>query len=75
VRPVLAGIVAGARADLTPKQVREIRDAYAAHIAREEGELFPLAATIFDAPVLAEIGREMAERRGIEPGMPKLPTD
>lgn len=66
LRPLLAGIAAGARANLSPKQVAEVRAAYAAHIAREESELFPLAARTFGAAVLADIGREMAARRGID---------
>ena len=37
----------------------DIRAAYAAHIAREEGELIPLAARIFDAETLAAIGHEV----------------
>ena len=75
LRPRLAGIVAGARADLSPRQVGEIRAAYTTHIAREESELLPLAAATFDALALAEIGSEMAARRSIEAGTPKLPAD
>jgi hemerythrin-like domain-containing protein len=72
LRPLLAGIVAGTRANLSARQVAEIRAAYAAHIAREESELLPLAAATFDAATLAEIGSEMAARRGVDPGAPKL---
>jgi hemerythrin-like domain-containing protein len=75
LRPVLSGIVAGARADLSPRQVGAIRAAYTAHIAREESELLPLAAATFDARALAEIGSEMAARRSIETAPPKLPAD
>ena len=64
LRPLLAGIAAGARANLSPKQVADVRAAYAAHIAREEGELIPLAARAFDTPALTAIGNEMAARRG-----------
>ena len=66
LRPRLAGIAAGARANLAPKEVAELRAVYAAHIAREEGELIPLAARSFDAAILNAIGSEMAARRGIE---------
>jgi len=72
LRPLLAGIAAGTRANLSARQVADIRAAYAAHIAREENALFPLAAAAFDAATLAEIGSEMAARRGIDPGAPKL---
>jgi pyridoxamine 5'-phosphate oxidase len=67
LRPQLAGIVAGARGNLSPKEVEQIRAAYAAHIAREEDLLIPLAARTLDAGTLAMIGREMAERRGVDP--------
>ena len=70
LRPRLAGIAAGARAYLSPKEVADVRAAYAAHIAREEGELIPLAARAFDAAMLTVIGREMAARRGIESTAP-----
>jgi len=74
LRPRLAGIAAGARANLSPKEVADVRAAYAAHIAREEGELIPLAARAFDAAILAAIGHEMAARRGIDPTAPaRLP--
>ena len=65
LRPLLASIAAGARANLSPRQVAEVRAAYDAHIAKEEDTLIPLAAQAFDAPTLARIGAEMAARRGI----------
>ncbi len=67
LRPLLAAIAAGARANLSPKLVADVRAAYDAHIAKEEDTLLPLAAQAFDALMLAAIGREMAQRRGIEP--------
>jgi hemerythrin-like domain-containing protein len=70
LRPQLAGIAAGARANLSPKQVADVRGVYAAHIAREENELIPLAARTFDAAMLAAIGNEMAARRGVDPAPP-----
>src|SRR5438128_4150271 len=65
LRPDLAGIAAGRRSVLTPDLVRRIREAYTAHIEREEGELLPLAAQYFDAATLKMIGAEMAARRGV----------
>jgi hemerythrin-like domain-containing protein len=38
---------------------------YARHIAIEDHELFPLAAQVLPADALAEVGREMAQRRGV----------
>jgi hemerythrin-like domain-containing protein len=67
LRPLLAAIAAGQRANLPPKLVADVADAYAAHIAREERDLIPLAAQVFDAATIAAIGREMALRRGVDP--------
>jgi hypothetical protein len=64
LRPLLAGIAAGNRANLSPKQVDDLRAAYAAHIAREESELIPLAARVLDDAAFDAIGLEMATRRG-----------
>jgi hypothetical protein len=66
LRPLLAAIAAGARANLSAKEVLAMRRAYESHIAREEGELIPLAASTFDAQTLAAIGREMAARRALK---------
>lgn len=65
LRPLLADIAAGTPAILPPAQVEAVRAAYAAHIAREDQDAFPLAAQVLDADALAAIGREMAERRGV----------
>jgi len=65
LRPLLASIAAGQRANLSAKDVANVRRAYESHIAREEGELIPLAASTFDAQTLAAIGKEMAARRNV----------
>jgi hemerythrin-like domain-containing protein len=70
LRPLLAGIAAGTRANLSPREVDAVRAAYDAHIAREESELIPLAARTFDGATLHAIGREMAARRGVDPVPP-----
>ncbi len=70
LRPLLASIAAGQRANLSPKQVADVRALYDAHIAREEAELIPLAARTFDQATLKAIGAEMAARRGIDPATP-----
>ncbi|MBI5430049.1 MAG: hemerythrin domain-containing protein [Nitrosomonadales bacterium] len=40
---------------------------HTAHIAVEETELLPLAARLLGARQLAQLGRSMAERRGVQP--------
>ncbi len=73
LRPLLAGIAAGARSNLSPKQVDDLRAVYATHIAREEGALIPLAADALDAEALRQIGQEMAARRGTRFGAARSP--
>ncbi|MFO1316444.1 MAG: hemerythrin domain-containing protein [Burkholderiales bacterium] len=67
MRPLLSAIVARSGAYLPAKGVAELCDAYASHIAREEGELLPRAAEALSAADLAAIGSEMAARRDIAP--------
>ncbi len=67
LRPLLSAIVARSGAYLPAKEVAELCDAYAAHIAREEGELLPRAAEALSAADLAAIGAEMTARRDIAP--------
>src|SRR5262249_16896483 len=66
LRPLLAAISAGCRENLSPKQVADASALYQRHIAREESELIPLAAEVCNETMIAEIGREMAQRRGID---------
>jgi hemerythrin-like domain-containing protein len=61
-----------ANATLDAPHLREMQQAlqrlagmYAGHIAIEDHELFPLAARVLPADALAEVGREMAQRRGV----------
>lgn len=67
LRPLLTAIAAGNGAYLPAKDVEAFGAAYAAHIAREEGELLTHAEAALDAATLAEIGAEMAARRGVAP--------
>ena len=67
MRPQLAGIVAGGRSTLSPAEVERMRVAYRNHIEREERDVFPLAERTLDDSALADIGREMATRRGVDP--------
>lgn len=50
------------------ERLRRLRVLYADHIRVEDGELFPAAARILGATDIREIGREMAERRHVDPG-------
>lgn len=45
-----------------------LRARYAAHIAREEEELFPAAARLLSEAELSAVGEEMAARRGVRQG-------
>lgn len=65
LRPLLAGIAAGQRAVLPPRLVLDVAAAYDAHIGVEEDELVPLAREALPPGDLADIGREMALRRGL----------
>jgi hemerythrin-like domain-containing protein len=60
-----------AAGSLSPEQHHELGQAlnrlralYTAHIAIEDQELFPLAAQVLPEQELAEVGQEMAARRG-----------
>lgn len=66
LRPLLAGIAVGARANLSPHDVVEVREAYERHIAVEETQLLPLAERTFDRATLDAIGQEMAARRNVD---------
>ena len=63
LRPLLSGISASVRANLSAKQVDDICEMYASHILREELHLIPLATRLLDAEALRQIGEEMAARR------------
>jgi hemerythrin-like domain-containing protein len=65
LRPLLSAIVARGGAYLPVKDVDLFCAAYAAHIAREEGELLPRAEQALAAKDLAAIGAEMAARRDV----------
>ena len=70
LRLPLSGIAAGAGAVLSAADVAEVTAAYAAHISREDGQLIPLARRTLDPAALAAIGREMADRRGVDLAAP-----
>lgn len=45
--------------------VDELREMYRHHIAVEDREMFPLAARVLSSEQVAELGRQMAARRGL----------
>ena len=58
---------------LTPEEAARLEDVlhslqslYQAHIHVEDTRICPLASNVLDVPALQAIGREMAERRGID---------
>ena len=63
LRPLLGAIVAGSGAYLPIMGVQEFCAAYAAHIAREETDVLPVAAELLATGTLAAIGRAMEARR------------
>ena len=66
VRRVLVRIAAGDdSARLEAPDVESLVGLYERHIAREEGELLPMAARLLSDEALGRIGRAMRERRGI----------
>jgi hemerythrin-like domain-containing protein len=44
--------------------LRDLQEIYSRHIKVEDEEIFPLAAKVLNETQLAEVGREMASRRG-----------
>lgn len=60
---------AGDAAELL-RQAQSLVDIYREHIALEDDVIFPLAGRALDGESLAAVGREMAERRGLDPVTP-----
>ncbi len=65
LRGTLQAVAAGERATLSSDDVQAFADLYARHIAREEGELLPMAERLIDAAELERIGAAMRRRRGL----------
>ncbi len=66
----LEAIAAGSDAALSAAGVASFADAYHAHMAKEEGQLAPMAKRIFSAAQMAQLGEAMQKRRGIVDDMP-----
>jgi hemerythrin-like domain-containing protein len=65
IRPVLERAAAGESAALDGTDVDALVEAYAAHIAREDGVLLPMAARLLGEAELQRIGDAMRARRGL----------
>ena len=63
LRPLLAGIASGQRANLPPRLVQDVQRAYDTHLALEDEALLPICAELLTAEELAAIGSEMRARR------------
>jgi hemerythrin-like domain-containing protein len=66
LRPQLASIADGQACLLDQDEIAAFAAAYRKHIAREEGELLPMASRLLDSAQLERIGRAMRLRRGID---------
>lgn len=65
LRAVLERVAAGAPMRLADAEVDAFVNRYAAHIAREEAELLPMARRLLGDDALERIGEAMRLRRGI----------
>ncbi|HET9533620.1 MAG TPA: hemerythrin domain-containing protein, partial [Blastocatellia bacterium] len=61
------GRLSSGRTHRLAEMLDELSDIYRRHIALEDAELFPLAARVLDRDEIEALGREMAQRRGIDP--------
>lgn len=60
-----AGTLTAEQAHQLGEALARLSNTYRRHIAIEDHELFPLAARVLPPDQLAEVSREMAERRGV----------
>lgn len=67
LRPELDAIAAGTGMQLNAHGVRDYVAAYQAHMAKEEGQLAPMAKRLFSAQQMEQLGTAMQRRRGIAP--------
>ena len=66
VRAVLLRVAAGEAVPLSAASVEALVGGYEQHMAREDGELMPMAARLLGEAELARIGLAMRTRRGID---------
>ena len=74
LRPELDVIAAGTDSQLSHDGVRDYIAAYQAHMAKEEGQLAPMAKRLFSAQQMEQLGTAMQRRRGIAPDAPEAPA-
>ena len=74
LRPELEAIAAGTDSQLSHDGVRDYVAAYQAHMAKEEGQLAPMAKRLFSAQQMEQLGTAMQRRRGIAPDAPEAPA-
>ena len=74
LRPELDAIAAGTGVQLSAHGVRDYVAAYQAHMAKEEGQLAPMAKRLFSAQQMEQLGTAMQRRRGIAPDAPEAPA-
>ncbi|HLG98751.1 MAG TPA: hemerythrin domain-containing protein [Bryobacteraceae bacterium] len=60
-----AGVLNADQRQQMRQALARLLDMYRRHIAIEDRELFPLAASLLPPDQIAEVGREMADRRGV----------
>ncbi|SDH14405.1 pyridoxamine 5'-phosphate oxidase [Janthinobacterium sp. YR213] len=71
LRPELDAIAAGTDSQLSHDGVRDYAAAYQVHMAKEEGQLAPMAKRLFSAQQMEQLGTAMQRRRGIAPDTPE----
>lgn len=64
-RWIEAGSLAAPEAQELSRALAALRELYQRHIAVEDRELFPLAGRVLSREQLAQLGEEMAQRRGL----------
>jgi hemerythrin-like domain-containing protein len=64
LRAALAEVAAGRPTPALEAMAAAFTALYAAHLATEDGEIYPAARALLDAETQAAMGREMAVRRG-----------
>ena len=67
VRVALEALQSGDKTTLDGQICKDFSRNYSSHIAREDGELFPLAARLLSKADLELLGNAMATRRGLPP--------
>ncbi|MCC6682634.1 MAG: hemerythrin domain-containing protein [Phycisphaeraceae bacterium] len=64
------GTLQAAEIERLGQLLEQLCQVYQRHIAEEDDVIFPLAAHVLNDSQLAEVGLEMAQRRGIDPDRP-----